>query len=108
MVIDPNKLDVGSKDKNMTDPLSKSKLASESTENNADIAGVDPTSKSSDCELFTSPKIVVQSKDDSQNVAVKKRLGFYLFGGDNTIEQSDKDNQQRVKDNTAANSSTSL
>ena len=109
VVIDPNKPDTGSNDKNMADSLRESKLASESTENRADMAGGDLTNKNpdSDCELSTQPKLVAQSKDDCQDIAVK-RLGFCLIGGEDTVEQLNKDNQQRVKDNTAANSGTSL
>ena len=33
---------------------------------------------------------MVQSKNDSQDVVIKKRLGFYLIGDDNTVGQSEK------------------
>lgn len=61
-VNDHNKPEAGSKDENMADSTSKSKLASESTENDADMVRCDLTSKNSsnfNRELSTLSKLVV-------------------------------------------------
>ena len=59
----------------MVEPVSELKITSKSMENDADMVDVELTiknSSNSDRELSTSPKLVVQSKDDSQDVVVKK------------------------------------
>ena len=56
----------------MMEPVSELKISSKFMENDADVALTIKNSSNSDRELSTSPKLVVKSKDDNQDVVVKK------------------------------------
>ena len=128
VVIDP-KLAAGSND--MAGPTIVPKLAPDPTEDEymagCDMAGGDLTSMNPDsnCEVANTgnpalePKSLSDSTESNDNMAggdltsknpadsSDKKLGFCMISGVNTADLLDKDNQQ-LKDNTAANATTSL
>ena len=83
-----NPLDSNSEVANTGDSAHVLKSVSDSTENNDDMTGG-----------------VLTSKDPADSSV--KKLGFCMIGGVNIVDLLDKDNQQ-LKDNTAANTTTSF